>query len=133
MTFWSYLRGENQPSGVFVEVVEKRLRDVLYPVVCQIVVDEEYYLRNNPDVLEKVVGGELGSAKQHYVTSGYFEDRFPRPIPVDEPWYLAQYPDVRHAVLDGTFVSARHHFEREGFREGRLPSEGWTLLAGPVR
>ena len=128
MAFWSYLRGENQPPGLMIEVVESRLRALLYPVISRIRVDEEYYLRRNPDVLEKVQSGEIGSAREHYICSGYFEDRFPCPFPVDEPWYLSRYPDVRDAVSSGAFASARQHFEREGFKEGRLPSEGWSLL-----
>ncbi|MBE7213455.1 MAG: hypothetical protein INR65_20760 [Gluconacetobacter diazotrophicus] len=128
MAFWSYIRGENQPSAVLVEVVETRLRSVLDPVIARIPVDEDYYLRHNPDVSEKVRSGELASARQHYLGAGYFEDRFPRAIPVDEPWYLSQYPDVKTAVLNGSFTSARQHFEQEGFKEGRLPSAGWSLL-----
>lgn len=129
MVFWSYLRGENQPPSAFVEVVETRLRSMLRPIIGQIQVDEDYYLRRNPDVLDKVRVGELHSAKQHYVSFGYFEDRFPRAIPVDETWYLAEYPDVQEAVSGGSFISARQHFEQEGFKEGRLPSEGWSLSA----
>lgn len=128
MAFWSYLRGENQPPALLVEVVETRLRSMLNPLISQIQVDEDYYLRHNPDVAEKVGSGEISSGKQHYISSGYFEDRFPRSIPVDEPWYLAQYLDVREAVLNGNFISARQHFEQEGFREGRLPATGWSLV-----
>ena len=127
MVFWSYLRGENQPAGMLVEVVESRLRVLLQPVISRIRVDEDYYLHCNPDVSEKVRMGEIGSAKEHYVASGFYEDRFPRPFPVDESWYLSQYPDVREAVSNGMFPSGRHHFERDGFKEGRLPSEGWSL------
>ena len=130
MSFWSYLRGENQPPGVMIEVVENRLRGLLHSMVSRIRVDEDYYLRHNPDVSEKVRAGEIGSAREHYVSSGYYEDRFPRPLPVDEPWYLSQYPDVREAVSSGVFLSARQHFEREGFKEGRLPSDGWSLVEG---
>ena len=126
--FWSSLRGDNQPPDAFVEVVETRLRAVLHVFASQIRVDEEYYLRQNPDVAEKIGIGEISSAKDHYISSGYFEDRFPRAIPVDEPWYLAQYADVRDAVSNGIFFSARQHFEKEGFREGRLPSPDWSLV-----
>ena len=128
MVFWSYLQGENQPSSALVQVVGGRLRSALFFMIAQIRVDEDYYRRHNPDVLEKIQSGDLDCGRSHYLSSGYFEDRFPRAIPVDEPWYLAQYHDVRAAVLDGVFASARQHFEREGFKEGRLPSEGWSLI-----
>lgn len=128
MSFWGYLRGGNAPNGHLVEVVESRVRHVLLPFISQIEVDEDFYLRQNPDVHEKVASGEMVSARHHYAVAGYFEDRFPRAIPVDEPWYLAEYPDVSQAVSRGTFGSARHHFEQEGFREGRLPSQDWVLV-----
>ena len=128
MSFWSYLRGENQPPAAMIEVVEVRLRAILSIVISAISFDENYYLRHNPDVLDKVRSGEIASAREHYVSFGYFEDRFPRAIPVDEVWYLSQYPDVREAVLYGSFDSARQHFERDGFKEGRLPSANWSLI-----
>ena len=128
MLFWSYLRGENQPPSACVEIVESRLRRMLQPIIRQIQVDEDFYLRQNPDVLEKVKSGELRSGKQHYISAGYFEDRFPRAIHVDEPWYLSEYLDVRQAMSDGGLTSARQHFERDGFKEGRLPKQGWSLI-----
>jgi hypothetical protein len=132
MAFWSYIRGANQGHGAMVEVVESRLKSVLDPVISCISFDEDYYLRHNSDVAEKVNTGELACGRQHYISAGYFEDRFPRAIPVDEPWYLLQYPDVKAAVLAGVFASARQHFEQEGFKEGRLPSDGWSLVENRV-
>ncbi len=128
MSFWGYLRGESLPSSHYVEVVEARIRPALASLISGIRFDEEYYLRCNPDVLEKVRSKEIPSGRQHYIMAGYFEDRYPRPIPVDEPWYLKEYPDVAEAVSRGAFVSAKQHFEQEGYREGRLPSPNWTLF-----
>ena len=133
MSFWGYLRGESLPSSHYVEVVEARIRPALASFISGIQFDEDYYLRCNSDVLEKVKAGDMLSGRQHYMLAGYFEDRFPRPIPVDEPWYLKEYPDVAEAVSRGAFVSAKQHFEREGYREGRLPSAGWTLLEQDTR
>ena len=133
MSFWGYLRGESLPSSHYVELVEARIRLALTSFISGIQFDEDYYLRCNPDVLEKVHSGEIQTGRQHYIVAGYFEDRFPRPIPVDEPWYLREYPDVAEAVVRGAFVSARQHFEQEGYREGRLPSPGWTLFQREAR
>lgn len=131
MSFWGYVRGNNLSSQHLVDVVESRVRELLQPYVGSIEVDEEYYLQHNPDVLQQLQSGRVKSAREHYMISGYFEDRFPRPIVVDEPWYLKEYGDVSDAVSRGVFASAKQHFEREGFREGRLPSDSWTLIGHP--
>ncbi|MCW8306171.1 hypothetical protein AruPA_03910 [Acidiphilium sp. PA] len=116
-----------------IEVVERRLRQLLTPILETVDVNEEYYRKMNPDVDEKIKAGELKSAKAHYTLAGYYEDRLPRPIIVDETWYLTEYPDVAEAVARKYFISATQHFNLEGFREGRLPAAGWTLASDPPR
>ncbi len=135
--FYSYLRADShKANGQVIEVVESRLREMILPLVATIEFDEEYYLSMNPDVAEHVITGDISSARDHYINSGYFEDRFPRPIRVEERWYLDAYPDVAKAVADGRLTSGTQHFGMLGFREGRLPFEGWSLIgsrAGGVK
>ena len=135
--FYSYLCVDSHHMNVkVIEVVESRLREMILPLGAAIEFDEEYYLSANPDVAEHVATGQVSSARDHYINSGYFEDRFPRPIRVDERWYLDTYPDVAEAVADGRLASGTQHFGKLGFREGRLPFAGWSLRgskAGGVR
>jgi hypothetical protein len=91
--------------------------------------DERYYLRSYPDVVEAMEKGKFASPQHHYVEFGYFEDRMPFKIEVDEDFYFRTNPDIEAVVNGGLIPSAQVHFERHGYKEGRLPSEGWSLLA----
>jgi hypothetical protein len=84
-------------------------------------VNEDWYLRQYPDVAKAISEGGAKSGKQHYVDNGYFENRLPFPIIVDEAWYLREYPDVAASVRDGS-DTAQEHFLRQGYKEGRMPS-----------
>jgi hypothetical protein len=84
-------------------------------------VDEDWYLVQYPDVAQAIARGQVASARQHFIDSGYFEGRLPFPISVDEKWYLANYPDVAASVRAGGEPSAQAHFVQGGYREGRLP------------
>lgn len=84
-------------------------------------VNEEWYLRQYPDVANAIKEGGAKSAKQHYVDNGYFENRMPFPITVDEAWYVREYPDVASSIRDGA-DTAQDHFVRQGYKEGRMPS-----------
>jgi hypothetical protein len=83
-------------------------------------VDEEWYLRQYPDVGKAIRDGSTKSAKQHYVDNGYFENRLPFPMVVDESWYQREYPDVADSISGGT-DTADEHFVRQGYKEGRMP------------
>ncbi len=106
--------------------------ELLHALLSRVQVDEAWYLAAYPDVAGAVKRGEMNSGREHYLRSGYFENRLPGPIRVDENWYLAEYPDVASAIKSGAFKNGQQHFERNGFKEGRLPSAGWSLL-NPVR
>ncbi|HXT80785.1 MAG TPA: hypothetical protein VN702_14575 [Acetobacteraceae bacterium] len=86
-------------------------------------VDEEWYLRQYPDVAEAIADGKIKSAKQHFVDNGYFEGRLPFAITVDENWYQKQYPDVAKSIQSGGEPSGQTHFARDGYKEGRVPFE----------
>jgi len=129
MNAYGYLTGKTQPvTGPLIQVSEQRLQELIRTLLPMVEVNERWYRENNPDVDEAIGAGEMASARDHYIASGYFEDRLPRPIRVDEAWYLNEYPDVRDAIRVGTFASAFQHFMVSGYKEGRMPQPGWSLL-----
>ena len=117
MVPFSCLLGTGSVGGRYVEVREDVLGRMLESLLRDVVVDEGWYRSVNEDVDAAIRSGEMKSAHEHYVRSGYFEDRLPRPIPVDDAWYLREYPDVAEAIRAGHFTSAEHHFGVAGFRE----------------
>jgi glycosyltransferase involved in cell wall biosynthesis len=74
--------------------------------------DEAYYLANNPDVAKAKV-----DPVWHYVVSGEREGRRPSAT-FDPVFYLAANCDIRNAK-----VNALVHFDEGGRLEGRLPAE----------
>jgi hypothetical protein len=129
MKTYGYLMSSGgSDSGHYVELLERKFHEILRCLLVQVKVDEDWYLSSYQDVRDAVRSGLLKSGREHYINSGYFENRFPRSIRVDEEWYLEEYPDVVEAIRAGALKSATEHFERDGFREGRLPEENWSLL-----
>jgi len=135
MVPYSYITSAGPEDDTsFIEVNALRLRKLLTSFLLHVEVDEQWYIAAYDDVREAVRSGNMRSGREHYVTAGYFEDRWPRPIEVDEAWYLNAYPDVAEAIRAGKFWTAQHHFQIEGFREGRQARSEWSLLAdGPSR
>ena len=111
----------------YVEVAEVTLRRILRSSLATVEVDENWYVNNYGDVAEAITDGIFKSARDHFLSAGYFEDRLPRKTQVDTAWYIKTYPDVAEAIKRGEVENAQLHFELNGFREGRLPFEGWTL------
>ena len=99
----------------------ERLLELIRHLLSQVVVDEQWYLAQYPDVAEAIAKGTKTSATQHFVDDGYFENRLPFLMPVNETWYFTNYPDLAASVRKGTEPSAQEHFIRSGYREGRLP------------
>lgn len=99
----------------FLEILRSLLRGVA--------VDEDWYLREYPDVEEAIRSGVFKSARHHFIENGYLEGRKPAYCTVDEDWYLAQYPDVSSAIEANAVLSADEHFHASGYDEGRLPYE----------
>lgn len=100
---------------------EDRLQQAVRMLLRGVCFDEDWYLRQYPDVKEAVANGVFRSAKQHFVESGYFEGRRPARVVVDENWYSRAYPDVGESVEFGETSSCQEHFDRYGEGEGRLP------------
>ncbi len=84
-------------------------------------VDEDWYLKEYPDVAAAIKAGVFSSAKSHFVECGYFEGRWPYAFEIDEDWYLKENPDVAEGIKRGGIKSARVHFFEHGYSEGRLP------------
>ncbi|RNE92199.1 hypothetical protein [Marichromatium sp. AB31] len=82
--------------------------------------DQEYYLQQNPDVLQAILQGAFTSAEQHYTLYGEAEGRQPNPY-FEPTGYYTQNPDVLAAVQAGSFSSALQHYELYGATEGRQP------------
>lgn len=95
--------------------------DLLKRILADIVLDEEWYLRHNPDVERGIKNGLLQSARQHFLDHGFFEGRLPFRMSVDSDWYLRRNPDIAEDVQSGRVASAQEHFNMVGYREGRLP------------
>lgn len=100
------------------EDFEKLLRKLLHAVE----IDEEWYRGNYPDVDQAIRDGVVKTAREHFVTSGYFEGRLPCELEVDEEWYFKAYPDIAEAAKAGEVASAKQHFLAFGYAEGRLPA-----------
>lgn len=129
MRSYNYLISDTGAAdGHYVELPEAKLVELLRALIARVEVDEKWYLATYSDVASAVKSGELKSAREHYIRSGYFENRLPGPIKVDEAWYAEEYPDVLGAIRAGAWKNGQQHFERNGFKEGRLPYEGWSLL-----
>ncbi len=115
-------------AGHYVEIAEAKFREILRYLLAQVDVDEAWYRARYSDVDGAIRQGKIPTAHYHYIVSGYFENRMPRPFAVDEIWYLSEYPDVAEAIRAGSFASALAHFEQNGFAEGRMPYRNWSLL-----
>ena len=100
-----------------------RLEQAVKMLLRAVQVDEDWYLRQHPDVREAVAKGVFRSAKHHFIESGYFEGRKPARVFVDEEWYGRAYPDVSESIEFGELGSCQEHFDRYGESEGRLPAE----------
>jgi hypothetical protein len=90
--------------------------------------DERFYLETYPDIAAAVKGKKIKSGLDHYVETGYFENRVPRKLIVDERYYLQQNPDVADGIRKGRVKSAQDHFNYSGFAEGRIPYKDFSLF-----
>jgi hypothetical protein len=88
-----------------------------------VVIDEQWYLSQYPDVVPEIRPGRFRSARDHFIKNGYREGRLPTDPRVDEAWYLTTYPDVAEAIRSGDFKNAYHHFVEHGYAEGRKPNK----------
>jgi hypothetical protein len=116
------LSREEAERAAEVKVPLPLLKLLLQIALAQVDLNEDNYLRANPDVRAAVERGDVESGLMHFIGFGYFEGRTGGMAIVDEKWYLKKYPDVRAAVELGTITSADQHFHAVGAGEGRSPS-----------
>jgi hypothetical protein len=108
-------------DGQRIELTQDQLVALVRKLLLSVPVDENWYKTIYQDVEQAIQTGVLKSAKEHFVSSGYFEGRLPSKVVVDEEFYIARYPDVAEGIDEGEINSAQEHFESHGFAEGRLP------------
>ena len=104
-----------------VELTRDQFFSLIRKLLVAVPVDEVWYTTTYKDIDEAIQTGSVSSAKEHFVSNGYFEGRLPAKIVVDEAYYVSQYPDVAEGIDEGQIDSAQDHFESHGFGEGRLP------------
>jgi hypothetical protein len=90
--------------------------------------DERFYLETYPDIAAAIRSKKVKSALDHYLDTGYYENRMPRKLIVDERYYLQENPDVAAAIKKGRLKNAQEHFNQGGFMEGRLPFKDFALF-----
>jgi hypothetical protein len=86
--------------------------------------DEEYYLKNNPDVADFVKKGKVESGLLHFLQWGQLDgNRVFRLLKLDfdESSYLENNRDVAEAINEKTFTTGLQHFLKHGKKENRLP------------
>ena len=109
-------------------VPEAVFKNMLNAAVKNIYLDEAWYLKKYPDVVEAAGRGTLVSAAGHYVRYGFFESRQPHKINGAEKLYINQYPDVAVAIQRGSVTSVQEHFDVADFKEGRMPYQDLNLF-----
>jgi phytanoyl-CoA hydroxylase len=82
--------------------------------------DEEWYLRQYPDVAEAVRAGTQQSGLQHYLLHGLLEGRRGAPG-FDAEWYARAYPLVLEEADAGSVESLYSHYCEIGRHRGYLP------------
>lgn len=115
--------GDETKPDTPVTVSNRVLRMLIETALAAQPFEETAYLRANPDVARSVRDGACPSARKHYATLGYYEDRTPAKAGFDEEWYLDRYPDIRRAVAVGDCRSGHEHYSGAGLREWRSPNK----------
>jgi hypothetical protein len=96
------------------------LASMIRAAIACVPVDEAFYLAAYKDVAAAVELGQYRSARDHYVKSGYLENRIPYDLDLDADWYVNVYKDIAAAAANPSF-DARRHFHFKGYKEGRWP------------
>lgn len=117
------VRGMPKVNNSYTEILE-----IIALVLRGVRVDEDWYLKQYPHLAEALKAGDIKSARNHFVHSGYFEGRLPCEPELDEKWYLTEYPDVAEGIARGEIQSARDHYLEHGYAEGRFCSAAEAAL-----
>ena len=106
-----------------VTIPAKVLKFLLQREVRNADFNEKGYLASNTDVADAIRKKQIASARDHYVSFGYFECRRGATPEVDEGWYVRSHPDAAAALRKKVVTSAVDHYERYGLEEFRPPNE----------
>jgi len=109
-------------DGLYVVTTLDVLTNQIRSILAATPVDEGWYRSTYPSADRAIATGRFASARQHFVTYGYEEGRWPFEMMVDEEWYLSRYKDVARSISNGTLGSAKDHFKMVGYQEGRFPA-----------
>ena len=99
---------ETQKDAAVLQVTREQLLTLIRKLLLSVPVDEAWYRNTYPDVNLAIEKGVITSAKEHFVTNGYFEDRLPSKIVVDEEFYTSKYPDVAEGIDDGEMTPPKN-------------------------
>ncbi len=89
--------------------------------------NEASYNADHPDIVAAIMRGEIPSAIEHFVKTGYFQDALPGNIVIDENFYLSENRDIALAFRKGQIKDLQKHFEVQGYTEGRLPYAKYSV------
>jgi hypothetical protein len=128
-TFAKFLKNGTSISPDYVALPEALMRRLLVAAIRQKgEFDERYYLETYSDIANAVRSKKIASGFDHYVETGYFENRLPRRLVVDEAYYIQENHDVAEGIRRGIVKNAQDHFDNAGFAEGRLPYKGFSMF-----
>jgi hypothetical protein len=128
-TLEKLIKNDRQRDSNYVSVPKDIFRALLAGAIRnKNVFDERFYLENYPDIAAAVKTKKIKSGIDHYVETGYFENRLPRKLIIDESYYLQENPDVADAIRKGQLKTAQDHFNQSGFSEGRVPYRDFSLF-----
>jgi hypothetical protein len=105
-----------------IAVTRKFLRAMLSELARRVKMDETWYSERYPDVEGARLAGDIGSLRDHFTKSGYFEGRLPAAIPFDPQWYRGHYRDIADAFPSADPDAMREHFAASGYFEVRAGS-----------
>ncbi|WP_102957736.1 hypothetical protein [Mangrovicella endophytica] len=105
-----------------VVVSGRFLKFLLTTLVADMPFDEAFYKATYPDVVAGIANGSVRSAREHFISRGYFEGRRACRYAVDRAWYLGNYPDLAAAYARGKLSDLDRHFDETGQYEGRSRS-----------
>jgi hypothetical protein len=128
-TLEKLIKNDRQRDSSYVTIPKEIFRLLLAGAIRnKDVFDERFYLEMYPDIAAAVKSKKIKSGIDHYVETGYFENRLPRKLIIDERYYLQENPDVADAVRKGHVKTAQDHFNQSGFSEGRVPYKDFSLF-----
>lgn len=111
------VRIESKGDTMRVSADYKMFLQIIRDLLRGVPVDEAWYLKQYPDVIQSGM-----TAQEHFAVHGYFEGRLPSALTINEEWYLATNKDVAQQIEDGDMPDALTHFREHGYAEGRFPS-----------